>query len=81
MVKPIDEMLHALACELRAIGACDSDDKVIARLELPRETYFRLLGHMALKMVRDERRVPNETLGLEIVCDSGQVLVVHPSAR
>lgn len=81
MVRPIDEILHDLACELLAIGACDSDDKVIARLELPRKAYVRLLGHMALKMVRDERCLPNETLGLEIVCDSGQVLVVHPSAR
>lgn len=81
MVKPIDEMLHDFACELRTTGACDSDDRVIARLELPRNTYFRLLGHLALKMVRDERRVPSETLGLEIMCDNGKVLVVHPSVR
>lgn len=75
----LDEMLHDFACELEARGLA-ADDPVIARLELPRETYFRLLGHLSLKMVRDERRRPKETLGLEIVCDSGKLLVVHPSA-
>lgn len=79
MSKPIDEWLYDFACELEACGF--DDGPVLATIELPKESYFRLLGHMSLKMVPATKPRPGAFhLSLEIMSDSGRKVLVKPSA-
>ena len=70
-MKPIDEMLHDLGCELAAHGLIDRND--VIGLQLPEKAFIELLNRCKQKVVRGPGS--GNASGLNdlvlLACDSG----------